>query len=198
VSEINGLADQVAGLNKQIIALRGLGDPASDLTDRRDLALDRLSQMADVQYTENGAGALTVTIGGRTLVAGETVQKLQVTPNVLNNNYFDIKWAADGSGVKVKGGEIGALLDDRDVDVPQRLTDLNAVVTKLITDVNAKHAAGFALDGVTTGTAFFTGVDAGNINVNPVVEGTSTSSLPRRPPARVATATTLSRSPTSR
>jgi flagellar hook-associated protein 1 len=169
ISEINGLSDQIAGLNKQIIALRGLGDPASDLTDRRDLALDRLSQLADVQYSETGAGALTVTIGGRGIVAGDVVQKLKVTPNVLNNNYFDIQWAADGSAVTVSSGEVGAMLDARDVDIPTRVTELNAVVAKLITDVNTQHMAGYAFDGVTTGTKFFVGNDATDIDVNPAV-----------------------------
>ena len=169
VDEINGIADQIATVNAQIIALRGVGDPAGDLTDRRDQAIDRLSKLVDIQYTEAGSGSLTVTIGGRSIVSGQNVQKLSVASNVLNNNYFDVQWASDGSPVKITSGELGGLLNQRDTDLTARLADVNAVVTQFITDINAAHAAGFALDGVTTGTDFFTGSDASDIAVNAAV-----------------------------
>src|SRR5206468_1434637 len=40
---------------------------------------------------------------------------------------------------------------------------------QIMTDVNAVHAAGFAHDGVTTGTPFFSGTDASDIAVDPMV-----------------------------
>lgn len=171
VTEINGLADQIASINSQIISLRGIGDPAGDLTDRRDHSIDRLSRLVDVQYTETASGSMTVSIGGRSLVSGSNVRGLTTATNAANNNYLDVQWASDGATLSTATGELGGLINQRDVDLPQRLADFNAVVTQLMADVNTAHAAGFARDGVTTGTAFFTGSDASDIAVNAAVAG---------------------------
>jgi flagellar hook-associated protein 1 FlgK len=169
VKEINTLSAQIGVLNSKIVSLRAVGDPASDLTDQRDQALDRLSQLANVAYSEDATGSVTVSLGGRTLVAGSTVAALQTAPNILNNNYFDVQWASDGSAATISSGEIGGLLDQRDNDLPTRLNDLNTLIGQIITDVNTAHQAGYALDGVTTGTSFFTGTDATNLAVDPAV-----------------------------
>jgi flagellar hook-associated protein 1 FlgK len=80
-----------------------------------------------------------------------------------------VQWASDGSAATISSGEIGGLLDQRDNDLPTRLNDLNTLIGQIITDVNTAHQAGYALDGVTTGTSFFTGTDATNLAVDPAV-----------------------------
>jgi flagellar hook-associated protein 1 len=170
VGQINTLAQQIAGLNAKIVTVRALGDSASDLTDQRDLALDGLAKLANISYSETSAGAVNVSIGGRSLVANDTVSQLQTSANAGNNNYYDVQWAADGAAANVTSGELGGLLNQRDVDLPTRLNDLNTLVGQVITDVNTAHAAGYALDGVTTGTAFFTGSNATDIAVNPALQ----------------------------
>jgi len=171
VGEINDLAKQVAALNQSIIEVRATGDPAADLTDKRDLALDRLSQLTDLRTIQHDDGHVDVFIGGRSLVQGVKASEIDLVINPLNQNFYDVQWAQDGATVASQSGEVGGLLHQRDTDLPARMADLNTLVAQVITDVNAVHAAGFGQDGVTTGTAFFTGTDATDIAVNAAVSG---------------------------
>jgi flagellar hook-associated protein 1 FlgK len=71
VSEINGLLDQVAGLNDKIVRNGTVGHSVADLEDQRDRALDRLSQLVDTEVFKRGNGDVVVfTGGGRVLVDG--------------------------------------------------------------------------------------------------------------------------------
>ena len=169
VDEMNGLGAEVSGLNEQIMALRVTGDAASDLTDRRDLALDRLAQISDIHYVEDKSGRVDIYIAGRALVSGTTSNQMYVDPDIANNNYFDVRWQADNSLAQFSSGEMQGLLIQRDTDLPARIADFNGLVAQLVTDVNAAHAAGFAADGVTTATPFFAGTDATDITVDPTV-----------------------------
>lgn len=169
VDEANTLGREIAGLNEQIMTLRSTGDAASDLTDRRDLALDRLAQITDIHYVERDTGTVDVYIAGRTLVSGNTSNTMYVDPDIANNNYFDVKWTTDSSLAQFSSGEIQGLLIQRDTDLPGRIADFNTFVGQLVADINAVHAAGFAADGVTTGTAFFSGTDATDIAVNAAI-----------------------------
>ena len=68
----------------------------------------------------------------------------------------------------VGNGELKGLLDQRDVDLVKRATDVNTLVSQVIASVNTAHSAGYGLDGV-TGRIFFTGTDASDIAVNGVI-----------------------------
>jgi len=169
VSEVNNLGSTIALLNQKIVSIRATGDAAGDLTDQRDIALDRLSELTSMSYLEQENGAIDVFVGGRALVHGVNAATIGLTPNIANNNYSDLTWSLDGAVVNVTGGEIGGLLSQRDQDVPSRIADLNTLVSRIMTDVNAAHAAGYALDGATTGQDFFSGTDAADIAVDAAV-----------------------------
>ncbi|MEX2375498.1 MAG: flagellar hook-associated protein FlgK, partial [Dehalococcoidia bacterium] len=169
VSEINDLAQQVASLNQRIIGVRSTGDPAADLTDQRDLALDRLARLTDANIVEQPDGRVDVFIGGRALVQGVSATAIALVPDAGNQGFYDLQWSSDAAPVVISRGEVGGLTHQRDVDLPARMADLDVLIGQVITDVNAVHAAGFALDGVTTGTDFFTGTGAGDIAINAAV-----------------------------
>ncbi len=171
VGEVNDLAKRVLALNQSIVEMRAGGDPAADLTDQRDLALDRLASLVDMRVMEHEDGHVDVFVGGRALVSGVRTNTINLVNNPLNQNFYDLQWSSDNATVRIASGEVGGLLHQRDVDIPGRLTDLNTLMAQVITDVNTAHAAGFALDGVTTGTAFFTGTDASSIGVNAAIAG---------------------------
>ena len=169
-NEINALSEEISSLNQQIVELSAVGSGPSRLLDQRDLALDRLSTLADVQLRERADGRIDVTIGGRSLVRGAQAFAIYGDPNIANSNYVDLKFVAGDAPVVVTSGQLGGLLEQRDSYLPGRIAELDALIGELITDVNALHAAGRGLDG-STGTAFFTGADASDIAVNAVVRG---------------------------
>ncbi len=170
ISEVNSIAQRLAFLNGQIVETRATGNPASDLSDERDQTLDRLSHLVDVYTVQNDSGSIDVFVGGRSIVSGTNAQQIDLVRNPANGNYYDLEWKIDGDPVNLRGGEVGGLLYQRDTDIPGRIASLDALVSQIAGDVNTAHAAGYGLDGVTTGTPFFTGTTAISLAVDaPVV-----------------------------
>lgn len=62
VDQVNTLADQIAKLNKQIVAVKLAGDQPNDLLDQRDRLLDELSGVVNIQVKEQEDGSVTVTL----------------------------------------------------------------------------------------------------------------------------------------
>jgi len=60
VQEVNSLANELARLNVLVVRVQAVGDQPNDLLDQRDLILDRLAEIVDIQYGIGGDGATTV------------------------------------------------------------------------------------------------------------------------------------------
>lgn len=169
VAEVNSIARRIAFLNGRVRETRAAGSPAPDLSDERDLALDRLARLVDVYAVEDESGSVDVFVGGRSLVAGTNAQRIDLVRDPMDGNHYRLQWQQDGAPVLVRSGEVGGLLHQRDTDLPGRTAGLDALVARIAADVDAAHAAGYALDGVTTGAAFFTGSTAATISVGAAV-----------------------------
>ncbi|MDR1377754.1 MAG: flagellar hook-associated protein FlgK [Synergistaceae bacterium] len=81
VDQANSALHEVATLNKQIYQLQASGQNPNDLLDKRDLLLDKLTEMlgVDIQepYQSGGVtGEFFITLNGRTLVQGDKVREL--------------------------------------------------------------------------------------------------------------------------
>jgi flagellar hook-associated protein 1 FlgK len=170
IVEINGLTAEIASLNEQIVPLKLSGTSTGDLEDRRDLAIDRLSQLMNITYVHTDNGNVEISAGGHPLVSRNLAFALEGVPNAANSNYLDVRFAADAAPLNAARGELRADLDIRDSYVPARIAELDTLVTRIISDVNATHAAGFGLDGV-TGRNFFTGATAATMGVDAAVAG---------------------------
>lgn len=90
VDEINSLAGEIANLNKQINTIELTGVKANELRDRRELLIDQLSEIVDVEVTETpitdannpdrvtGANRYMVKIaGGQLLVDGNEYRGME-------------------------------------------------------------------------------------------------------------------------
>lgn len=164
-SEVNAITKRVSELNQQIVLARAQGGDAPDLSDERDRLVDRLSELMDVTYREDATGSMSLFVGGSTLVTGPRSRELAAVPNVLNSNFVDITFVDNGTQLAVQDGQVRGLLDQRDSDLPGRIADLNTLLGQIVVDVNAAHAAGYALDG-STGRPFFSGTDASDVAVD--------------------------------
>lgn len=168
INDVNDIAQRLGEINKQILATKAYGVKPNDLLDERDLLLDQLSKMVDVSINELDTGVVVVTLNGTHLVSEYQVNKLTTVPNGANNGYYDVQWAVSGLNANIYGGELKGLMDARDTIVPvyqKRLDDL-AVAT--MTEVNARHLAGFDLSG-NAGVEFFDPLTTGaaNFAINP-------------------------------
>jgi len=155
VPEINRLTSQIADLNDEIVKLE-VTAPANDLRDQRDGLMRELSEKIEVTHFENGDGSLVVLFeGGVPLVDRSRSAELQAVSDPTNpfDPTFSRVFYDDGSNFfdvtgRVGGGELGGLLRSRDVHAATALRDLDALVFTLADGINARHQAGFGLDGV--------------------------------------------------
>lgn len=136
--EINGVAQQIALLNKQINMVEANGNTvANDLRDKRDLLIDQLSAVVDVTCEERPIKDLggddtnineyIVSIaGGQTLVNGYEYRQLECVPRETwqktNQNdvdgLYDVRWTDTEEDVGLSAnnvrGELKGLYEMRD------------------------------------------------------------------------------------
>lgn len=136
--EINGVAQQIALLNKQINMVEANGNTvANDLRDKRDLLIDQLSAVVDVKCEERPIKDLSgddtnineyiVSIaGGQTLVNGYEYRQLECVPRETwqkaNQNdvdgLYDVRWTDTEEDVGLSAnnvrGELKGLYEMRD------------------------------------------------------------------------------------
>ncbi|MBQ9419499.1 MAG: hypothetical protein IJU31_03890, partial [Synergistaceae bacterium] len=99
VTEANQMLYDLAALNKKITEVEALDQNANDLYDKRDLILDKLSKMMDIQYNEpmeyNGVkGEFFLSVNGRVLVQGVHVRELKAHAFMWDNQvYYDVQVA---------------------------------------------------------------------------------------------------------
>jgi len=147
VDEANRLAIEIADLNNKIS--RSV-NPSNDLLDRREQLVDQLAQTVGITVIPRDDGAWDVALeGGYTLIAKDRVQPLRTS---AVDGRLQVE-GRDGGGPRdltsvIRGGELGGLLEARDEDLQATLEAVNRFVYDLVNEINARHAGGFGLDGV--------------------------------------------------
>ncbi len=159
VNAINTYGKQIADLNVTIRQSLVQGETPNDLMDRRDVLLDKISQIANVNVLNRSDGTVDVSIGTSSLVQGITPSTVSLTgPGSLT---------ARGD---LSGGELSGLLKSQ-ASIHGYQADLNTLASSLAIQVNAVHKTGAGLDG-TTGLDLFQftpGNEADTLTVNPVI-----------------------------
>jgi len=165
--EINILVKQIAGLNNEIFRIERLGDSANDLRDQRDLLTDKLSKIVNIQVKEEQKGYyITIPNEDKTLeielVQGKDVKSTFDFSN-LDTNITSTSGATTTLRAMVSGGEVKGYLESIN-EVNTMKDQLNTMAKGIITMVNDKHKAGYALDN-STNISFFSGTDASDMEV---------------------------------
>jgi len=161
VSRVNDLLEEVAELNVKIASLIRDGGNPSDLQDRREMALDELSRLASIGYSEKGDGTVSVRIGGVTLVEGANSSAIELQKG-SNGNLIP---TLAGNSLQISSGEIGGLIEFRD-KLDGMIGRINEMAGSLVRKANELHSSGYGLDG-SSGIPFFSGESASDITVNP-------------------------------
>jgi flagellar hook-associated protein 1 FlgK len=166
VDLINQYAEEIVTFNKTIYQYELDGGTANDVRDQRNLVLDKLSELVDIEYYEDDQNRFHVSISGHELVSHYRADELvleQRTEKVNEDDadrLYDVKWA-DGNKFTTSSGKVKGLLDIRDSmegdtkGIPYYLDKLNEFVDTFSAEVNRIHQAGYGLDE-STGVAFFT------------------------------------------
>lgn len=161
VSQINTIATEIGHLNEQI--RQTSVDSASDLLDRRDLLLDNLSKLVNINVDGVQGSELIVNINGKPLVQGTEVTKIVTTPGPTG--FSQPTWEDDDSPVGITGGQIAGQIEFRDVNLSGYIDSLNQVASILASRVNELHSTGVTPSGDPAGNFFLEDADASNISV---------------------------------
>lgn len=182
VDQINSYAQQVADLNGRISSALAAGANANELKDQRNVLIDKLSKLTDVDVTESTINKstdgtentkLAIRINGVTLVDGTDAHKLEVTQDSTNDGMYSVKWQETGDAFTATGGQLKAELDLRDGDgtnssykgIPYYMNQLNKFAQTF-----AKAFNEGILAGETQATASYAG-HAGGYSVDGAITG---------------------------
>lgn len=175
VKDINIMAQEIARINEQITQPVSNVYQPNDLLNRRDMLLEQMSQMVDIQVHGMGGADLIVSIGGKVLVQGNQYCAMGVSysPEGRANPV----WESDGSQVLVSAGELRGYLDVRDRMLENYVNRLNDITAAIVSRVNEIHSNGATMTGEPAGNFFIPGSTSYDIAVLPEL---------MRDPARIA------------
>lgn len=165
VGVANGLISQIVALNKAVSSNKTLAsNDAQTMVDNRELKLEELTKLGNVNVTQNPDGTVNVFMNGMNVVTGQERNKLDVIEQVNSNTGERTAKIArldkDGAVLNFINPESGKLsslmksynvtLDDKDSTGNFSVaTDLNKFVQTLANKVNGLMTNGYGLDDKT-------------------------------------------------
>jgi len=146
IGTINALTDEIAKLNADIFEIEaGKTAKANDLRDRRDAALDKLSESVNISYYEDSNGMINVSFGSHPAVLGDRAERLVAKNNPLDASKLRIMWEYGDRLSAVQRGNLAAILEVRDIIIGDYRSKIDTLAQTLITEVNKIYANGTGL-----------------------------------------------------
>ena len=155
VKQVNDLTRQIASLNGEIVRSKGMGDNPNDLMDRRDLLVDKLSALINVTIDTSDPDEFMVHTDGEMIVQGTIARQIETVTDLDNNGYTKLRWQDTKFDAFFRGGQLGALVELRDVDLRNEMQSLNTMTLNFADLINDIHRNAIGKNNV-TGLDFFT------------------------------------------
>ncbi|MBW7899017.1 Flagellar hook-associated protein 1 [Candidatus Brocadiaceae bacterium B188] len=146
ISDVNKIAENIAGLNNEISAIHVRGIESNDLLDAREALLQDLSKLVNITVTSENNGMVNVSTPSGTLVSGTSSISftLEQDPSgeieIVNSGNKNSKYV-------FYTGEIKGLQDFYNVTVTRYKEKLDTFASNLIAEVNKIHSEGVGLSG---------------------------------------------------
>ncbi len=179
ITTVNTLLTNIGELNRQISRNVALNLPTGDMQDQRDEAIRSLSTYMDVSYFTRATGETVIFSGsGRTLVDKTAVtvsytpaSSLSAVSSYPSGGIPGITIGGVDVTTEFRSGEIKALIDMRDVDLPNMTTELDRLATVLRDQINAVHndGAAFPPPDTLTGTRTFAAPATDTVSLTGIV-----------------------------
>ena len=162
---INALAADIAELNESIVSLNSARGAPNDLLDQRDQAITELSKLIGVQTTEQGDGAINVSVGkGQRLVIGNNAEQFRIVFPAAGDGpsqlFLSVPSGAESEVTsKLTGGELGGALDAGAKLINKARREVGLLAIGITETFNRQHSQGSDLNG-DQGEVFFRNLDA--------------------------------------
>ncbi|MCB9844891.1 MAG: flagellar hook-associated protein FlgK [Phycisphaeraceae bacterium] len=151
VSRANQLIGEIGELNRQVVSAELGSATANDLRDQRDMRLEELSQLIDIDAVEQTNGAVNVLVGSNPVVLDGITRELTLSIRSVEGELrATVSAGQNQRELRVTSGRIGALLDSRDQAVDGTLEQLDRLSSQLIFQVNRLHATGTNATGLSS------------------------------------------------
>ncbi|HEX4884787.1 MAG TPA: flagellar hook-associated protein FlgK [Casimicrobiaceae bacterium] len=164
VTAINGLVDQLAGLNKRILEVSGGaagGQAPNDLLDQRDAVVGKLNDLVGASVVVQDNGTYNVFLkSGQALVVGTDAHHLLALPDVQDPQKLQIALDLGGGnalrlrGPEVTGGRLAGVIAYRDGGLAQAQNEFGRIAAVLADAFNAQHQLGLDRNGAPGGPFF--------------------------------------------
>jgi flagellar hook-associated protein 1 FlgK len=149
VTEINSLGMRIAELNTSIQRLEATGRAANDLRDDRDILLDELAGLVNIQFNERENGIIDVLIGGDQFITGRNVRQLVAVPTPTIDpkrpDMVEVRFAENNAPVHIRDGSLHGLLQIRDGAIAGLEDQIDELARAIILEVNRLQASGNGL-----------------------------------------------------
>ncbi|MFN8791420.1 MAG: flagellar hook-associated protein FlgK [Bdellovibrionales bacterium] len=146
--QVNRITKEIASLNEKITQVEVQGIPANDERDRRDLLLKQLGEKVEISWAEGKDGQVAVTAGSTAiLVSGSSSTEL-LSKKTDGRDLVQIHYREDEHGSmynlteQFKGGQLGGLLEVRDVIIEEALANVDELAYNMAKEVNRIHIEG--------------------------------------------------------
>ncbi len=181
VAEVNSLAAEIADANNKIIRAEAVNGDTTELKDKRDLALNKLSELVDIQTFPRSSGDIVVfTSDGFTLVdatansithsaAGVISTTTTYASGDLTGIYAGAVNDSNDFTNRMSGGQLAGLVKQRDETLPNLQFQLDELATELTEAINELHNRGTAFPGLQSMTGTRSFIDSANqtIQIDP-------------------------------
>jgi len=166
ITDIGNQLSTIAKLNDQISLGSATNRPNGDFEDKRDVALNKLADLIDIQYFANSNGSISVfTTDGTTLLESSPVatNHAALTQVSSDNAYASDDFNGIFAGMRditnsIRSGKISALVELRDKTLPDMQAQVDELGRNLLEEVNLIHNRGTAYPQMvnqSTGTRTF-------------------------------------------
>lgn len=173
VKDVNGLAEQLGRLNREIVSAEGGGHEAHDLRDQRDRLLDTLAGIGSVRVLDRGSGSIGVMFENATIVDGPNHKELSIDSLAGPPRELLVRVGGNAIDFAESGSAMGEMIRTLNEDIPGARARLDALAEAVVTQVNALHERGTRPGATTanTGGEFFVGAGttASTINLSDAI-----------------------------
>lgn len=165
IIEANQLIQEISNLNHFIaIDERKSTSQSNDLRDRRQLNIEKLAELVNIETTQLENGMIDVSVGGE-ILTGNPEAKDQIESYLDGSGNIQFRTVNGQADLRVEGGKLAGLAHARDNSLPVLRDQFDTLAMELISKVNDVYQSGFDVNG-DTGKMLFTGTGAGDIGVD--------------------------------